>query len=458
MKKFLIVCLFIFGLIKSEAQNWAPAGLPGGFPYHELEFKCIYTDTVNNIMYACGNNNQPGHIFRYNNSVWDTIGTFNNILWGVITYNGMLIVGGGFTSVNGQPDTNIAMFDGVNWLPFGKFNNTILGFRVINNELYAFGVFSKVGSIQVNSIAKWNGTYWTDVYHFPCLSVGGGPAYIEDIVSYHNNLYVGGTFDSLGFNLAVYKDSTWQQVGTGLHGGWNGISKMIVYKDELYIAGLIQKNDGNAGEGIQKWNDMVWSEPGGSLQDINNSYNGFAEVYDMKVHNNELFVCGNFAYAGHVPAYCLAQWDGSKWCGFGTTYADFQHGFNMLGFYNDTLFVGCGYDSLNSVYVDHLLKWVGGDYVDTCGNSAGLQEFNNNNKESLVFPNPFSVSTTLQLSKPLQNATLNIYDVVGNEVIRLRNLNGSEVEITREGLRSGMYFYNISDSKGLLGRGKMIVE
>ena len=458
MKKFLIACLFIFGLIKSEAQNWAPAGLPGGFPYHILEFKDIYTDTINNIMYACGNNNQPGHIFRYNGSIWDTIGTFDNIIWGLTTYNGMLIVGGGFTNVNGQPDTSIAMFDGAIWHPFGKFKGTVKNFRVINNELYAFGVFSNTDSTPVNSIAKWSGAQWTDVYNFPCAN-DQNPAYINDVAIYHNNLYVGGTFDTLGFNLAVYKNGTWQQVGTGLHGGWNSIAKMAVYKDELYIAGLIKKNDGNAGQGIQKWNDTVWSEPGGSLQDINNTNNDFAQVHDMKVHKNELYVCGTFYYAGHVPAVGLAKWDGSKWCGFGTTEADFQYGFNTLGFYNDTLFISYGGDSLNGVYVDHLLRWIGGDYVDTCGNNSSVNEFQRDENDILIYPNPVTDNASIDYTiTSSTNAILTVFTITG-KIIANYELSSKENHFSFDTklYDSGIYFYQLKANGEIICNNKFII-
>lgn len=445
MKNFIISFLLLFVILSSKGQNWAPAGIPScGVSCHEDDFKGIYTDTINNIMYAYGAGlDGTTHIFKFIGNVCDTLGTFDNIIWGLTTYNGMVIVGGAFTNVDGQPDTNIAMFDGVNWYPFGKFNNTVKYFNVINNELYACGYFSKVDSINVNGIAKWSGTGWTDVYHFPCLIVGGIPPVINDVVSYHNHLYVGGTFDSLGFNLAVYKDSSWQQVGTGLHGGMNCIARMLVYKDELYIGGLIQKNDGNAGEGIQKWNDTVWSEPGGSLEDINNS-NAYAEVYDMKVNNNELYVCGNFAFAGYVPAVSLAKWDGSKWCGFDTSISEFGTAFSTLGFYNDTLFVSYGGDSLYGFYTGYLLKWTGGNYVDTCSSPAGINEILNI-YNFILYPNPANDNLTIEAT---QQAKIEITNIQG-QLIKTITTSGNKTNIDVSALPGGVYVVEVKTEKGI---------
>ena len=75
-----------------------------------------------------------------------------------------------------------------------------------------------------------------------------------------------------------------------------------------------------------------------------------------------------------------------------------------------------------------------------------------------LFPNPFSYSTTLQTQKPLQSATLIICDIIGKEIKRITNINGKEIIIQRDGMKSGMYFYSFMDKSGLIGNGKIIVE
>jgi len=82
-----------------------------------------------------------------------------------------------------------------------------------------------------------------------------------------------------------------------------------------------------------------------------------------------------------------------------------------------------------------------------------------NSESSLsIFPNPFSSSTTIQVLKPLQSATLVIYDILGKEVKRIEGLSGKEIIIQKNGMKSGMYFYLLRDKQGVIGNGKMVVE
>jgi hypothetical protein len=89
--------------------------------------------------------------------------------------------------------------------------------------------------------------------------------------------------------------------------------------------------------------------------------------------------------------------------------------------------------------------------------TVSIQELNKDLNLSLA-PNPFSYSTSIQLSNPLQSATLSIYDILGKEVKHLQNLRGKEITIQRENMKAGMYFYSLTDKTGILGKGKLIVE
>jgi hypothetical protein len=81
-----------------------------------------------------------------------------------------------------------------------------------------------------------------------------------------------------------------------------------------------------------------------------------------------------------------------------------------------------------------------------------------NKNDVNIFPNPFFYSATLQAQKPLQSATLIIYDMLGKEIKRMENLNGTEITIQRDKMKSGMYFYSLSDKAGVIGNGKMVIQ
>jgi len=86
-----------------------------------------------------------------------------------------------------------------------------------------------------------------------------------------------------------------------------------------------------------------------------------------------------------------------------------------------------------------------------------IPEYSENNIISLS-PNPFSSSATLHSSKPLNSATLVIYDVLGKEVKRMVNLYGNEIIIRRDGIKDGMFFYSLVDKDGIVGNGKVIIN
>lgn len=56
-----------------------------------------------------------------------------------------------------------------------------------------------------------------------------------------------------------------------------------------------------------------------------------------------------------------------------------------------------------------------------------------------VYPNPFSLTSTLHFARDMNEATLLIYDSYGRQFVKLEKLNGNSVTIFRDNLPSGMY-------------------
>ncbi len=74
-----------------------------------------------------------------------------------------------------------------------------------------------------------------------------------------------------------------------------------------------------------------------------------------------------------------------------------------------------------------------------------------------IHPNPFSKETYLHTETPLQNATLSIYNALGQLVQETSNINGQSVSISREGLSSAIHFVQLRDGKGSYV-GKVLIE
>lgn len=129
---------------------------------------------------------------------------------------------------------------------------------------------------------------------------------------------------------------------------------------------------------------------------------------------------------------------------------------NIVGTLPWNLDVSCPSDS-----ICYAVGFNGQIYKTTNGGGtifSNIDEQYFERNDLLVYPNPFAFSTKLQLSKSLQNATFSIYDFLGKEVKRLENINGTEINIFSDNMKSGMYFFTILDAKGLVGNGKFIIE
>lgn len=73
-----------------------------------------------------------------------------------------------------------------------------------------------------------------------------------------------------------------------------------------------------------------------------------------------------------------------------------------------------------------------------------------------AYPNPFSNSTTIQFSRQLKNASLNLFNSTGTKIKSL-NFSGESVKIERENLSTGIYFYQILQDNGNVLKGKLII-
>jgi CubicO group peptidase (beta-lactamase class C family) len=75
-----------------------------------------------------------------------------------------------------------------------------------------------------------------------------------------------------------------------------------------------------------------------------------------------------------------------------------------------------------------------------------------------VFPNPFENSTTILLHQPLYNVNLILYDLLGNAVKRINNVNTRSIYIERDGLPAGMYVFHLIQESQIVATGRIVAE
>lgn len=80
------------------------------------------------------------------------------------------------------------------------------------------------------------------------------------------------------------------------------------------------------------------------------------------------------------------------------------------------------------------------------------------NLDAKIYPNPFSTSATISLSEELVNGEIIIYDLLGSEVKILKNISSKQINIERNSLMNGLYFYSIYQKQKQVHVGKFIIQ
>ena len=99
-------------------------------------------------------------------------------------------------------------------------------------------------------------------------------------------------------------------------------------------------------------------------------------------------------------------------------------------------------------------------YVAKISGVTGIESYSENKYEVHVFPTPAGTSASFILNN--QNAEsfdFTLFNPQGKEVKHLAGIPGSQFEIQRNGLSSGIYFYLLRDAnQQVIGRGKIVFE
>jgi hypothetical protein len=87
---------------------------------------------------------------------------------------------------------------------------------------------------------------------------------------------------------------------------------------------------------------------------------------------------------------------------------------------------------------------------------AGVNEVNKP-KSISISPNPFHTYATLNVSSEFINSELIIYNTIGNTVMQ-QTISSESIQISRNELSNGVYFYKIITDKGFPASGKIIIN
>ena len=92
---------------------------------------------------------------------------------------------------------------------------------------------------------------------------------------------------------------------------------------------------------------------------------------------------------------------------------------------------------------------------------TGVNEVNANNSVS-VYPNPMTTSATVFINNyslsSVESYTFVLYDILGNVVRKIEQVQDKQFTIQRESLNQGVYFYEMLKGNSSLKKGKLIIQ
>jgi hypothetical protein len=89
---------------------------------------------------------------------------------------------------------------------------------------------------------------------------------------------------------------------------------------------------------------------------------------------------------------------------------------------------------------------------------VGIEKTDSKLFVSKIYPNPFNSVVTVQFNKPLDNAELIICNIFGQEVKKITNFSGQEIQLSRNNLPSGIYFLGIKEEIKIITLGKLVIS
>lgn len=121
----------------------------------------------------------------------------------------------------------------------------------------------------------------------------------------------------------------------------------------------------------------------------------------------------------------------------------------VIGFYQDDSITFGSNTLRNNGYNDIFIAKLQ-DVVTRIENAA-----KNNNLN--IFPNPFNSSAIIQLNTSVINAEMNVFNLAGQKVITVKNIDGTHIKIFKGNLPSGTYFIQLIEKNKILAIEKVII-
>lgn len=344
MKKIIFVSFFLCSKI-AFAQYFIPLFQP---ELDTVASTLLISDSTNNYLYlSTGDNFFNGRLYAYQNNSIQQIGSTlindefrtgdcnSNGSVGLVTYNTDLYSIDSLTfqsciynncnnyhaiKMISKNDT-FYFYDDVSKIKFLSPTGNVITIGTtngsgpsdlidFNSQLYACGSFTSInGNNQLKYISRWDGNNWQIVDESDLDSIYGGIGYL---INFNSKLYMIGSFNLVNgiqtHELASYDGTNWfAEPGLGSNsfiGAWE------VYHNKIWMSGILHDNFG----GLQCFGSY---DANSQFKLINNTIPfTSSSIQSMAVFNDTLFIGGGFNSVGFIPAHHIVKFVDNSFSSF----------------------------------------------------------------------------------------------------------------------------------------------
>lgn len=355
-------------------------------------------------------------VIRWTGTAWEILGEGDGVVQCLVEFNGSVIAGGAFTSMDGITASRVAKWDGVEWSEVSTgVDDQVNDMLVHGGVLYLGGRFATAGSVPAsgavawdgasflelnggvggevvslaeyggqvvvggtfrksdgaagNKVARWDGAQWLELGYGVVSTASGS---VNALVSWDGQLVVAGQFPQVDMptsplqgitavNLATWTIDGWGVVGAGVDG--DGIHGLTQLSSDVYAVGEFNTAGQQLLRGVGRWDGRSWRPMSTGLEP--------PTARAVSTYDGEIVITGGFRFAGEndgtYDVKGIAAWDGADWRGFG-------FGLNgegrALETYDDELVVAGDFTSVDGVETGHVAKWDGTAW-SALGNGIG---------------------------------------------------------------------------------------
>ncbi|MBI2968594.1 MAG: PKD domain-containing protein [Bacteroidetes bacterium] len=182
-------------------------------------------------------------------------------------------------------------------------------------------------------------------------------------------------------------------------------------------------------------------------------------VYPAPVANFQAFP-SNIAPEGDTVFFADNSWGATSWSwnfgdpssgsGDSSSLQNPYHYYSVIGNYTVTLIVTNEYNCSDTIIKQNFITI-----------TSGMDELRISDFGFRIYPNPFTNVANIVIYKPpaahIENVSFMMYDIFGKRV-KLIETEENLIEIHRNGLQNGLYFYRVLSENETIGIGKIVIE